>query len=113
MNIEEHIKKICILCGDTKICHHEKTQPTYKYSYNCEHNKRKRLCIDCKGSGTCIHFKRFDNCKICNLNNYLIQLQRDCVRRIFSKSTKIVKESKNDCGCNEHHDCGCGGHHKH
>ena len=25
----------------------------------------------------------------------------------------VVKESKNDCGCNEHYDCGCGGHHKH
>jgi len=25
----------------------------------------------------------------------------------------VVKESKNDCGCNENHDCGCGGHHKH
>ena len=26
---------------------------------------------------------------------------------------EVVKESKNDCGCNEHHDCGCGGFHKH
>ena len=92
----EHKKQkiYCKDCGGTAICEHNKVKYSCKEckgSAICEHNKRKRLCIDCKGSGTCIHFKRFDNCKICNLNNYLIQLQRDCVRRIFSKSTKIVK----------------------
>jgi hypothetical protein len=105
-------KSKCVDCGGGSVCEHKK-QKIYckdcngkaicehnriKYSCKdckgtaiCEHNKRKRLCLDCKGSGTCVHNKRIDGCKICNINNYLIKLQRDCVRRIFKNSSKFIK----------------------
>ena len=59
----EILKTICILCGDTKKCNHEKIQPIY--NYNCEHNKRKYNCRECNGSSFCIHniFKVY--CKSC------------------------------------------------
>ncbi len=92
----EHNKQkiYCKDCGGTAICEHKRIKYSCKDckgSNICEHNKRKRLCVECKGSGTCIHNKRTDSCKFCNINNYLIKLQRDCIRRIFLKSSKIVK----------------------
>jgi hypothetical protein len=80
----ENLKTICILCGDTKICHHEKNEPIYKYSYNCEHNKRKYDCRECNGSSFCEHNKRKYNC-------------RECDGSAFCKHNKY-KQTCFDCG---------------
>ena len=62
----EILKTICILCGDTKICNHEKIRPLYKYNYNCEHNKRKYSCRECNGSAFCVHSIFKTTCKDCH-----------------------------------------------
>lgn len=93
-------KIYCKECNGNAICEHNRIKYSCKDckgSSICEHNKRKRLCVECKGSGTCIHNKRTDSCKFCDINNYFIRLQRDCVRRIFKKTSKIIK---NECTLN-------------
>ena len=95
-SICEHKKRkiYCKECGGTAICEHNRIKYSCKEckgSAICEHNKRKRLCIECKGSGICIHNKRNDNCKICDLNNYLLKLQRYCLSRAFKNSSKLIK----------------------
>jgi len=95
-SICEHkqLKTYCKDCNGKSICQHNRVKYSCKEckgSAICEHNKRKRLCIECGGSGICEHNKRYDKCKFCNIQKYLISLQRDCVRRIFKKSTKFIK----------------------
>ena len=34
-------------------------------NYNCIHDKRKYLCVDCEGSQICVHKKRKYYCKDC------------------------------------------------
>ena len=87
-------KIYCKDCGGNAICEHNRVKYSCKDckgSSICEHNKRKRLCIECKGSGICIHNRQGDKCKFCNLNSYLINLQRDCIRRVIKCSSTAVK----------------------
>ena len=88
------LKIYCKDCGGKAICEHNRIKYSCKEckgSAICQHNKRKRLCLDCKGSGICQHNVRLEKCKFCNFNNYLMSLQRDCVRRIIKTSTKFIK----------------------
>ena len=43
-----------------------KTCERCRLKRQCEHNKRKVRCVDCKGSGICDHNKRKDQCIKCN-----------------------------------------------
>lgn len=87
-------KIYCKDCGGKAICEHNKVKYSCKECKGtaiCKHNKRKRLCVECCGSGICQHNKRFDNCKLCDVNNYLIKLQRDCIKRVITISTTFIK----------------------
>ncbi len=95
-SICEHkkVKNYCKECKGSSICEHNRIKYSCKDckgSAICEHNKRKRLCIDCNGTGLCIHNKRYDKCKICDLNKYLLTLQRSCLKRAFNNSSKLIK----------------------
>lgn len=43
----------------------KKNEPIYKYSYNCEHNKRKYSCRECNDSAFCKHGKYKQTCFDC------------------------------------------------
>lgn len=98
----EILKTICILCGDTKICNHEKIIPLYKYNYNCEHNKRKYSCRECNGSAFCVHSIFKTTCKDCHgsqicKHNKQKSTCRDCDGSAFCKHGKY-KQSCSECG---------------
>ena len=96
----EILKTICILCGDTKKCNHEKIQPVY--NYNCEHNKRKYNCRECSGSSFCIHNIFKSTCKDCHgsricKHNKQKSTCRDCDGSAFCKHDKY-KQLCSECG---------------
>lgn len=94
--IHKKQKIYCKECGGNAICQHNRIKYSCKDCKGtaiCEHQKRKRLCLLCNGSGICIHDIRKENCKFCDSNNYLIRLQRDCVKRIFRYSQNIKNET--------------------
>jgi hypothetical protein len=96
----EILKTICILCGDTKKCNHEKIQPIY--NYNCEHNKRKYNCRECNGSSFCIHNIFKSTCKDCHgsricKHNKQKSTCRDCDGSAFCKHAKY-KQLCSECG---------------
>lgn len=62
----EDLKSICITCGDTKNCHHEKIEFQKYFRKKCIHNREKYYCKECFGLGFCEHNKRKTNCKECN-----------------------------------------------
>jgi len=104
MNICEYqcIKNICIFCGDTKNCQHDKIQPAYKHSYNCEHNKRKYNCRECNGSSFCLHNNFKINCKDCGGSQICIHYKqkqscRECGGSAFCKHLKY-KQTCFECG---------------
>ena len=53
----------------TQICNHNKKRwlcKECKGSQICEHNKVRYICKECKGNGICDHNKLRSNCNICN-----------------------------------------------
>jgi hypothetical protein len=92
----EILKTICILCGDTKKCNHEKIRPLYKYNYNCEHNKIKYSCRECNGSAFCVHSIFKTTCKDCHgsqicKHNKQKSTCRECNGSAFCKHGKYKK----------------------
>ena len=96
----EDLKSICITCGDTKNCVHEKIKPIY--NYNCEHNRRKYNCRECNGSAFCIHNIFKSTCKECHgsricKHNKQKSICRECNGSAFCKHDKY-KQTCSECG---------------
>lgn len=88
----ENLKSICVVCGNTEKCNHEKIEYEKLYCLKirkkcehgkrkeeckecnskslCEHNKFKSMCKDCNGSKICIHKKFKTNCKLCGGSSF-------------------------------------------
>jgi hypothetical protein len=98
----EILKTICVLCGESNNCNHEKIKPTYKYNYTCEHNKRKYNCRECGGSVFCVHNIIKSTCKDCHgsqicKHNRQKSTCRDCGGSVFCKHGKY-KQLCSECG---------------
>jgi hypothetical protein len=65
----------------------------YKKKAICIHNKHRQICKDCKGSKICKHNRQKSQCRECDLPKYILQLQRNSLRRILNQST-IQKKKK-------------------
>ena len=82
-------KTQCIECGGASICEHNRRKSQCKECKGgsiCEHNRQKSHCIECKGSSICEHGRIKSQCKVCNLQQYLLNLQRCSIRRLLGKS---------------------------
>tara|TARA_B100001758_G_scaffold183519_1_gene160226 strand:+ start:160 stop:1011 length:852 start_codon:yes stop_codon:yes gene_type:complete len=91
-----HIRSTCKECNGSQICQHNRIKYSCKEcngSQICEHNRQKSRCYECGGSAICPHNRRKTQCKECDLPLYLVNLQRQQIRRCFSSST-LVKEQK-------------------
>jgi hypothetical protein len=86
----------CVECGGSGICPHGKQKcRCVECGGNglCPHGKQKYGCVECGGRGICPHKRIKSRCKVCNFRNYLVELQRWHIRRLFSKSN-VVKRTK-------------------
>ena len=97
-SICEHLKlrSRCKDCGGSELCPHNRQKYYCKEcggSSICSHNRRKAECKECGGSAICPHNRRKTQCKECDLPLYLVNLQRQQIRRCFNNST-LVKEQK-------------------
>ena len=97
------LKYRCVDCGGSSICEHGRRKDSCVDcggSQICEHNRRKNRCVQCGGVSICKHHIRKDNCQICNLNLYLINKQRQHIKRCFQyTSLKKTKSSIEYLGC--------------
>ena len=104
-SICEHgrLRSHCIECGGASICIHGRQRSRCidcGGASICEHGLRKEYCIDCGGSQICEHKRRRSQCQICNFNLYLINLQRNHIKRCFQyTSLKKTKSSIKYLGC--------------
>jgi hypothetical protein len=97
-------KSKCKECKGSSICEHNKIKSTCKECKGCsicEHNKRKSYCKECKGGSICEHNREKSKCKECSFNLYLVNLQRNQIRRCFNNSKlDKFKHSIEYLGCN-------------
>jgi hypothetical protein len=92
--IHDKQKSRCRECGGGSICIHDKTTSQCREcggSSICIHSKFKSTCRECGGSSICIHDKRKNNCKECNFQLYLINIQRNQLRRILNLTKEQIK----------------------
>jgi|DEB0MinimDraft_6_1074348.scaffolds.fasta_scaffold02908_5 hypothetical protein len=93
----------CKDCGGGSICEHNRGRTKCKDcggSEICEHNRIKSVCKDCGGSQICEHNKHYGRCKICNLELYLVNLQRIQLWRCLNNSSlKKTRSSIEYLGC--------------
>jgi len=82
-------KSKCNECSGGSICEHNKRRTRCKEcggGYVCEHARQKSQCKEWGGSLYCTHKKRKSNCKECNFKQYLINLQRNQIKRCLNDS---------------------------
>jgi len=68
----------------------DKIKLQIKLQSKCAHGKIKAYCKECGGSQICEHRIRKNQCKVCDLPKYLINLQRINLKRVL-KLTNIEK----------------------
>lgn len=82
-------KNLCKECGGASYC--------IKHP-----NTLKNICIPCGGSDICIHKKQRKICNICEPQKYLVHLQRNRLRKIFTmKNLEKTKHTIEYLGCTE------------
>jgi len=94
--IHKKFKYQCRECNGNSYCCHNRIKSQCKECDGiglCQHNRQKSRCKECEGSSICEHFKVRSRCKECDLPLYLVNLQRQQIRRCFNSST-LVKEQK-------------------
>jgi len=93
----------CIECDGSQICEHKQLRRQCVDcggSQICEHKRVRSRCVDCGGSQICVHKRQKRGCQICNFNLYLINLQRNHIKRCFQyTSLKKQKSSIKYLGC--------------
>ena len=84
------VKSTCKECKGGNICEHGRRKSTCKECKGgsiCEHNRMKQVCKECGGSGICKHNRYKARCKDCSIYTYLINLQRNSLKRVLKSST--------------------------
>jgi len=99
----KRIRSKCIECGGASICEH-KRQRSFCIECGgnqiCEHKRQRSSCIECDGSQICEHKRERNKCQICNFNLYLVNLQRQHIKRCFQYTClKKTKSSIKYLGC--------------
>ena len=94
---------LCVECCGSEICEHKRQRSKCIEcggSQICEHKRQRGTCIECGGSGICEHKRRRSLCQICNFNLYLVNLQRNHIKKCFQyTSLKKTKSSIKYLGC--------------
>ena len=96
-------KSSCKDCGGVSICEHNRRKSSCKDCGGgsiCPHNRIKSLCRDCGGSQICEHNRQKSVCRDCNLPLYLVNLQRNSIKRCLKLSNlEKTKPSIEYLGC--------------
>jgi hypothetical protein len=96
-------KHHCKECGGASICEHDKIRSQCKECGGasiCEHDKIKFHCRECKGGSYCHHDTIKYRCKVCEPLKYLVNLQRNQLKRVLRQSNlEKAKPSIEYLGC--------------